>query len=303
MSGRQARAEFLYEDDDIIAVDKPEGLPVIAAEGSRGRSLYDLVTARIQIRNKKGRAAVVHRLDRDTSGIVVFAKNARAKTALMGAWNELVKSRRYVAVVEGSPAADEGLLDGWLVEPTVGRVLVVPEGTKGALRALTDYRVLARGPSFSLVELELRTGRKHQIRAQLAALGHPVAGDSRYGSRSDPAGRLCLHATLLELELPYGARETRRFESPAPACFAEAVRSGRPGAPPGRQALHEAAPARRRPDAHGGTPRRAPSRGRAPHGGSAYDGFIPGAGMGARKKETRRKVPGNPPRGRIPKRS
>ena len=100
------RVEFLYEDRDIIAVEKPEGLPVIAPEGSRTKTLYDLVTARIQRKNPRGRAAVVHRLDRDTSGVMIFAVHAGAKKALMDRWNELVLERCYVAVAEGRFARD-----------------------------------------------------------------------------------------------------------------------------------------------------------------------------------------------------
>ena len=302
MSARRTGPAFVYEDDEIIVADKPEGLAVIAAGGSRSRSLYDMVTERIQVRNKKGRAAVVHRLDRDTSGIVLFARNARMKTILMGSWNELVKLRRYVAVVEGAPSPAQGVMEHWLLEATVGRVSVVPAGTRGALKAVTAYRTLRTGDAFSLLELELETGRKHQIRAQLAALGHPVAGDERYGSRTDPAGRLCLHAALLELQLPYGDRSTRRFESPVPDCFLDAIRS------PGGTGTRRQPPPRVAEPAAGARPRDG-VRGR--RRGPPQDGFIPGAGMGARKKSRKarpegRNAPpgrGNPPRGTKPKRS
>lgn len=208
-----------------MAVVKPEGLSVIAAEGSRGRSLYDIVTAHIQRRNPKGRAAVVHRLDRDTSGIMVFAKNARAKATLMGAWNELVEDRRYVALAEGRLPAAEGVMDSWILETDPYRCREVPAGTHGALRSVTKYRVLAEGDGLSLVELELETGRRHQIRVQLAGLGCPVAGDERYGSRRDPLGRLCLHASLLSLRSPFGPRrgELLRLESAPPPGFRAAL--------------------------------------------------------------------------------
>ncbi|OHD18950.1 MAG: hypothetical protein A2087_04865 [Spirochaetes bacterium GWD1_61_31] len=203
---RPGQVTFLYEDKDIIAVDKPAGLPVIAPEGSRSRNLLDLVSRHIQRHNPKGRAAVVHRLDRDTSGVLVFATNARAKTALMGNWQELATRRCYVALVEGSPPAEDGLLDSWLLELGPSRVGQVAAGTPGALRALTHYRVLERYERHCLLELELDTGRRHQIRVQLAAIGCPVAGDATYGARTDPAGRLCLHASRLELEHPFSGQ-------------------------------------------------------------------------------------------------
>jgi len=222
----RTRVEFLYEDEHIVAVDKPAGLAVIAPDGSRSRSLYDIVTERIQRRNPRGRAAVVHRLDRDTSGVMLFAKDARTKERLMGSWNELVKLRRYVALAEGAPPAREGVLDTWLLDTGEGRVRQVAPGTRGALRSVTAYRVVGEGGGYSLLELDLETGRRHQIRVQLAAVGCPVAGDERYGSRRDPLGRLGLHASLIELDDPFGGG-TLRFESPVPASFREALSASR----------------------------------------------------------------------------
>lgn len=236
---RQPRVAFLYEDEDLIAVDKPEGLPTIAPEGSRGRSLYDIVTDHIRKRNPKGRAAVVHRLDRDTSGVMVFAKNAVAKTRLMGSWNELVAQRRYVALVDGSLPSSEGILDSWLYEASPGRMKESRTQTKGALRSVTRYRVLESGPVHSLVELYLETGRKHQIRVQLAGAGCPVSGDEKYGSRSDPLGRLCLHASLIEISAGPGTPPLR-LESPVPPGFAGAVTArmtSTAGAAPARTAI------------------------------------------------------------------
>ena len=212
------RVEFLYEDRDIIAVEKPEGLPVIAPEGSRTKTLYDFVTARIQRKNPRGRAAVVHRLDRDTSGVMIFAVHAAAKKALMERWNELVLERCYVAVAEGRFAQDHGIFDTWLVENRAGTVYEAAPGSHGALRSITRWSVLASNGRYSLVFLSLETGRKHQIRAQLAAAGHPVAGDPKYGAASDPLSRLCLHAAILGLEHPF-TRERFSFESPPPESF------------------------------------------------------------------------------------
>lgn len=220
------RVDFFYEGEGLVVIDKPSGLPTVAPEGSRAKSAYDYVTERIRRRNPKGRAAVVHRLDRDSSGLVVFAMDARGKAQLMGAWDELVLERRYLALIEGALAESEGVMEDWLYEPVLGRVRVGTRGDKGvsgnALLARMSYRVVERGPAYSLVELSLDTGRKHQIRAQLAARGCPIAGDGRYGARSDPAGRLCLHAAVLELK-PRRGSEPLRFESPAPASFTKAL--------------------------------------------------------------------------------
>ncbi len=212
------RIEFLYEDKDIIVIEKPEGLPVIAPEGSRATSAYDIVTAHIQRTNPRGRAAVVHRLDRDTSGVMVLAVHAAAKKILMDNWDELVKERGYTALVEGRMKGESGVFDSWLLENRGGQVYTTKPGTPGALRAITRWKLIGAGQRYSLVSLSLETGRKHQIRVQLSDAGHPVAGDKRYGARSDPLGRLCLHAHLLVLEHPF-THEEFGFESLPPESF------------------------------------------------------------------------------------
>lgn len=215
MAGPHVRGiQYLYEDEYLIAVDKPEGLAVIAPEGSRSKSLYDIVTDHIRRRNPKGRAAVVHRIDRDTSGLVLFAKDARSKKALMDNWDEMVRERRYLAVVRGKPEAESGRLESYLLENRGGEVYETDARARGAKLAITEYRVLETGNGASLVELLLETGRKHQIRVQLAALGHPVLGDPKYGrknppvrgqgprERGDGADRLYLHAAGMKFLHP-----------------------------------------------------------------------------------------------------
>ena len=216
-------------------MEKPEGLSVISPEGSRSKSLYDIVTARIQRTNPKGRAAVVHRLDRDTSGVMVFAKHAAAKKRLMDNWNELVLERGYTAVVEGRMQDESGVFETWLVENRAGTMYSVKPGTPGALKAITHWKLIEAGERYSLVELSLETGRKHQIRVQLAESGYPVAGDFRYGARSDPLSRLCLHAHKLALRHPFSPQEYS-FECPPPDAFARLIQpsSGRSGAYPSR---------------------------------------------------------------------
>lgn len=227
-SPARSEARLVYEDETILAYDKPVGLPVIAPDGSRTRCLLDVATERVARHNSRGRAAVVHRIDRDTSGIVIFAVDGRTKKLLMDGWDELVTQRLYVALVEGQMAEGSGVFDSWLKENKAGEVYVAEPKDKGAKRAVTRWRVLKQGPGLSLLELALETGRKHQIRVQLAESGHAVVGDVRYGSnrgRGDrPAvdlGRLCLHARLIELKLPN--REALRIESPPPPEFDAAV--------------------------------------------------------------------------------
>lgn len=238
------KVEYLFEDADYIVVGKPSGLPTIAGESSREKNLYDMITEHLKKRSSVARAAVVHRLDKDTSGILVFAKHARAKKALMEDWNDRVKERGYMAIVRGSMPAEEGVLESWLLEDSEGRVREVEPGLKGALRAVTLWKTIASDGYWTLLDLRLETGRKHQIRVQLAGSGHPVAGDSKYWrsgnpaspghtrktgisrpilDMEDPLGRLALHAHLLCFEHPF-TNELLRFESPPPESFQATIR-------------------------------------------------------------------------------
>jgi 23S rRNA pseudouridine1911/1915/1917 synthase len=228
----QGKAVLAYEDEELLAYDKPSGLSVIAGDGSRSRCLLDIATEQVRRHNPKGRAAVVHRIDRDTSGIVLFAKSAKVKAELMGDWDELVAERLYVALVEGSMGSGSGVYDSWLKEDDKGRVSRAKNGEKGAKRAVTRWSLLAEGSGLSLLELSLETGRRHQIRVQLADAGHAIVGDPRYGPRPKPGsggrepdiGRLCLHATAIELKRP--GHKPLRIESPAPREFERALGRG-----------------------------------------------------------------------------
>lgn len=261
-------ARLVYEDEAILAYDKPVGLPVISPEGSRSRCLLDIATEEVARKRPRGRAAVVHRIDRDTSGIVIFAADAKTKKLLMDGWDELVTRRTYVALVEGSMPEESGVFDYWLKENKGGEVYRAGPKEKGAKRAITRWRVLDRGEGLCLLELELETGRKHQIRVQLADSGHPVLGDDKYGAartRGEKApinlGRLCLHARMIELKLP--GREVLNIDSPPPPEFAAALAPSRKSARTlGRQ---PARPTGRRP-----TPRPTNQPAREPRDGGKH---------------------------------
>jgi len=205
-------------------VDKPSGLLSIAAGAERERTAYWILSESLRKRGEKRRVAVVHRLDRDTSGLLVFAKDERTKRALMEGWNEAVIERRYVALVDISQAAPGtfdaggGRIDAPLGEDRGGRVIVVP----GGLPAATRWTVIGRGGRYLLLALDLETGRRNQIRAHLAYLRAPVAGDRKYDAPSDPVGRLALHAQTLAFRHPADGR-VLRFEAPAPSSFSEAL--------------------------------------------------------------------------------
>jgi len=206
---------LVHEDDEILVVDKPSGLLTIATESERERTAYRLLRSWFARRGASSHLFIVHRLDRETSGLLVFAKSVAAKEHLQAQFAVRTAERLYVALAEGVMRQDEGSFVSRLVETRALRVRITERGD--GKEAITRYRVLERRRTSTLVELRLVTGRRAQIRAQLAAAGHPIAGDAQYGSRTDPLKRLALHATRLAFVHPRGARMS--FESPPPAAF------------------------------------------------------------------------------------
>ena len=206
--------KVIYEDDDIIVIDKPAGLLTIATEKERDQTAYRALTEYVRMRDPKGRARVfiVHRIDRDTSGLIVFAKKGEAKEKLQDDWGTVEK--RYLAVVEGSPEKDSGTRKSNLTESKFRAVHSGPR-EEGSKLAVTRYRVLEKGGGYSLVEVILDTGRKHQIRVHMADMGCPVAGDRRYGAKTDPARRLALHASYIAFKHPVTGKALV-FQSPLP---------------------------------------------------------------------------------------
>jgi 23S rRNA pseudouridine1911/1915/1917 synthase len=214
---------LVHEDAHVVVVDKPPGLLTVADAAERERTAYRLLRDWLK-RRDAGRLFVVHRLDRDTSGLLVFARSAAARDALQAQFRARTPERVYIARVEGVVGADAGTLTSRLRED---RSLRVRPARGGAGRdAITRYRVLERDRDTTLLELALVTGRRGQIRAQLADLGHPIVGDRAYGSRRDPLRRLGLHATRLGFLHPDGRRVV--FDSPP----ASGLRR-RPVRPPG----------------------------------------------------------------------
>jgi 23S rRNA pseudouridine1911/1915/1917 synthase len=230
--GFPPQLRLVFEDDEILVVDKPPGLLTIATERERERTAYRLLAdyvgghggAREGARRGGPRLFIVHRLDRETSGLLVFAKSGAAKRRLQSQFEARTVERRYVAVVEGVVADPRGRLRSRLREDRALRVRPTRDRSAGR-EAITDYQVLARGERTTLLELSLVTGRRAQIRTQLATAGHPIVGDHAYGARHDPLRRLCLHATRLGFTHPDGHPLT--FESPVPSAFARVAPSVR----------------------------------------------------------------------------
>ena len=213
---------LLYEDRDLLVVDKPAGLLSISAGSERQRTAYWVLAEYLRRKGEKRRPAVVHRLDRDTSGVMLFAKSEAVKRRLMENWDRSVKERRYLALAEGElpsdhhplTGEDSGIIDAPLGEDRGGRVVVSP----GGRRALTRWKLLKAGKGYSLLSLELETGRRNQIRAHLSWLGHPVAGDGKYRARTNPLNRLALHAEGIVFQHPRDGR-LLEFTAPPPGSF------------------------------------------------------------------------------------
>ena len=264
MTGRR-EIEILYEDDFMIVIDKPCGLLTMSTGREGEITAYSILTDYVRhgTRQKKNRGKrdrerifIVHRLDRDTSGAIVFAKDPETKYALQDSWNETVLERKYVAVLEGVPEIPEGTVESWLTDnPKSHKVSSCPYDNGGRY-SVTHYRLLRPGTAerrhhsahperhmtqtvrdtvavtdsvagkrntgYALVEFELETGRKNQIRVHAAEIGHPVAGDRKYGAATNPLHRLCLHARTLTLKHPVTG-EILSFDTGIPGSFLKII--------------------------------------------------------------------------------
>lgn len=204
--------EIIHLDDAIVVIDKPAGLLSIGSEREKERTAHRILNEHLKALEKSPmqQAFIVHRLDRETSGLMIFARNESVQSALQRNWKSVTK--KYLALVEGTPSRAEATLKDHLMET---RSLVVHRVAIGGDLAITHYRVLKKCGDRSLLELTLETGRKHQIRVQLAAIGHPIVGDKKYGARSDPARRLALHSCELTFRHPISGA-SMEFRSPMP---------------------------------------------------------------------------------------
>ena len=210
--------KLVYEDDDIIVVDKAYGVLSTSAGRNTAGTVYSIMRNYVKSGNERARVFVVHRLDRDTSGLMILARTAKAREKMVSNWSDIVSRRLYVAVVEGVMEKDSGTVRNFLIDDENNYEVHETDDQKLGQLAVTKYATLERGRRNSLVELEMRTGRKNQIRVHMKGLGHPVSGDRKYGGHSNPIRRLALHATLIEMRHPVTG-QALRFESPVPDNF------------------------------------------------------------------------------------
>ena len=229
---RHPKLRIVYEDDALIVVEKKNGLLTVPVKAdSKETTVFSILKEYVRKQSHRNTVHVVHRLDRETSGLLVFAKSPELQEYMRTYWRQLVTKRTYVALVEGKLEKKEGKITSWLTEnPRTALVSSSPVDNGGQL-AITNYKVLKESAlqtdeadlktEYSLVELNLETGRTNQIRVHMASMGHPVVGDRKYGhgNESSPIDRLCLHARTLEFIHPMTEKKVR-FEASTPKEFA-----------------------------------------------------------------------------------
>lgn len=208
---------IIYENDEMIVINKPSGLLSIASDKEKGSTAYRMLTDYVQQKDKHNRIFVVHRLDEDTSGVLMVAKNPKLQAALQDNWNDLVKSRGYYAIVDGIMENKSGTIKSYLKKNSQNMMYSSKKEGDGQF-SVTHYKVIAEKDNYSLLDVHIDSGRKNQIRVHLGDIGHNVIGDDKYGNPSNPIKRLGLHAYELELVHPLTGK-TLKFVAPVPKEF------------------------------------------------------------------------------------
>lgn len=250
---KHPKVQLLYEDENLLVVNKERGILSVAThQGSTQQTVFSILKAYERRKNPRNGVYVVHRLDRETSGVLVWAKNPKMQQYMRAYWHEIVTKRTYVAVVEGILDQKEGQIRTWLTEDKENFVTYSSPYDDGGQLAITNYKVIKenhlpssaspihrlpaspihrfsdspihRFTDYTLIELNLETGRTNQIRVHMASIGHPIVGDRKYGHGNDnsPVDRLCLHAKVLEFIHP-ATEQVVHFESPLPKEFRKLV--------------------------------------------------------------------------------
>ena len=211
------KLDIIYEDDELIAINKPSGLLSIASDREKELTAYRLLMDHVRLSNPRNRIYVVHRIDKDTSGVLIVAKNEKLRDLLQDRWNNIVKFRGYYAIIEGQLKDKEGKIKSWLREASTNLMYSSRKPGDGK-ESITNYRVIKEIPEYSLLDVNIETGRKNQIRVHMKDLGHNIIGDDRYGATKDPLKRLGLHAYSLEFIHPI-KKKMMKFEAKMPAEF------------------------------------------------------------------------------------
>ena len=215
---RQYRGmSIVFEDQHLIVIDKHAGMLSMATDREKEKTAYGMVSVHVKKADPSNKIFIVHRLDRETSGLMVFAKSEKIQQLLQEAWQTDVTERTYLAIIEGELKEKEGTVTSWLTESKSLMVYSSSHPGKGD-KAVTHYRTIKTNGTYSLLAINPETGRKNQIRVHMKDLGHSIVGDKKYGSGVNPVGRMCLHARVLEFIHPV-TREKLRFETGIPQKF------------------------------------------------------------------------------------
>jgi 23S rRNA pseudouridine1911/1915/1917 synthase len=208
---------ILFEDEYIVVINKKEGLLSMGTDKERENTAYSILKSHVKLQDESNKIFIVHRLDRETSGIMIFAKSERVQELLQESWGPTTKQRTYLAVVEGTPKEANGKIVSYLQENSVFFVFS-SQNPRNGQKAITYYETLKSNKKYSLLKVNLETGRKNQIRVHTADIGHPIIGDDKYGSKINPINRLGLHAWVLAFIHPI-TEEEMYFETPIPNKF------------------------------------------------------------------------------------
>lgn len=215
------KLNIIFEDEILIVINKKEGLLSVATARKEEQTAYNILNQYIKSKEKNKQIYLLHRLDRDTSGLMMFAKSKAIQTIMQEKWKENIIERTYIALVHNIPEKPNGTISSYLIEDKSTKMHITSDTEKGQI-ATTRYKTLKHNKSFALLELQLETGRKNQIRVHLQSMGHPIVGDKKYGFLSDPVHRLCLHASTLSFIHPQ-SKDKMTFECAVPKCFLEFI--------------------------------------------------------------------------------
>jgi 23S rRNA pseudouridine1911/1915/1917 synthase len=208
---------IVFEDEHLIVIDKHAGILSIATEKEKKHTAYNFLSTHVKYDNPANKIFVVHRLDRETSGLMVFAKSIQVQKLLQDNWRDLITERTYIAIAEGVVKDDEGVIKSYLHEGKSLKVHSTQNPEAGKL-SITNYKVLKRTSEYTMLEMRLDTGRKNQIRVHMQDLGHSLIADKKYGATTNPIGRLGLHSRVLGFHHPI-TKEPMRFQTAIPRKF------------------------------------------------------------------------------------
>lgn len=216
---KDTKLDIIYENEHILVIDKPAGLLTVATSKNEPHTAYREASSYVKKINRNNKIFVIHRLDQDTSGVLMFAKTKAAQEAYQEDWNERVKERAYIAIVEGVVEKEEDTITSFLRENKTTHMYSTTSGQK----AITHYDVIKRSNFFTLLKVDIYTGRKNQIRVHMNDIGHPIVGDKKYDATQNPMKRLGLHAYRLRLIDPYTKKE-EVFTAPIPVKFKKLIK-------------------------------------------------------------------------------